>query len=783
MTALKTQIEVTQETDNARAHLHWFVPCVVLLLAAVTFFAFAPTLFNFFCGDDYIHVEWLKRAVHEPALVWKNFYTTWLDDKCSLYYRPLISVFNYGDYLIWGENGLGFRITNIAFLIAASVFLGCIISELADRPELANRKNQVSVLAFRQWGVLAAFLFALYPLHPEAVAWITGRVDSVVAAFYLASVWCYIRWRNTSLNLWLILTGFTMILALLSKEMGLSLPLAYFFYELVYTGNPKKAPKQVILVNTFFWMLLAAYFAMRQVFLGSMVGGWDSSLAVGANLQKQLSVWTTGLEKMLVPINFLALGSRHWLATTWRAIVALCSCLGLIRIARDEQRLRAAAYLTLLLIACLVPVYKVFNISGGLESSRYAYLATAPLCGLLTLWFGQSSSSVSRFYRNLSYGSIALAAVFLLSAFSLLRINLDPWVQAGREVNGLKAGIVSIEKTNKGNKPLLLMQIPDNYKGAYITRNALIGMSPNSGLRLWGFPSTPFGLLRDNLKKVKDAVLVCRWDHANERFIEVNANIGEKPPLNKEWSGKGLTEIIAETNLRQAETGLEVITKANLILHLQPKLVPPAQTHYIALEFINAKQPVDATHFDLHFANECSTSSDVQGGEVKVDGKALVVFSLHGNFEWAFGENLKELALVIPTGVDATLKSVQIIAPERIMPMLSASNRDLLLHDGLAYVSKGDPVELKIDASGIKDASQLKLQVTKENYMFNRFNYPITNPVAMLDVFELPSLKSGYSIRRELFPAPGFYELRCVALDKNGKLVGVPGDHMLLMAK
>jgi hypothetical protein len=777
MTALKTEIKGIPETSNAGAHLHWLIAGLVLLLVAVTFYAYAPTLFNFFCGDDYIHVEWLKRAVHEPSLVWKNFYTTWLDDKCSLYYRPLISVFNYCDYLVWGENGLGFRITNIAFLLAASLFLGAIVSELADR------KNEESKVAFQKWGVLAAFLFALFPLHPEAVAWITGRVDSVVAAFYLASVWCYIRWRNTLLNRWLILTGFTMILALLSKEMGLSLPLAYFFYELVYTRNPKKAPKQVMLANGFFWLLLAAYFAMRQLFLGSMVGGWDSSLSVGADLQKQLSVWITGLEKMLLPINFMALGSRHWLAMIWAGTVAVCSCLGLVRITRDEPRLRAAIYMILLLVACLIPVYKVFNISGGLESSRYAYLATAPLCALLTIWFGQGAASGSRFSRNLSYASFILAAGFLFSAFLLLRINLDPWAQAGREANGLRAGIASIEETHTANLPLLLMQIPDNYKGAYISRNALIGMSPNASLRLWGFPSTPFGLLRENLKKVKDAVLVCRWDHANMKFVQVNANIEEKPPLNKEWSGKELLEVVTEASLPHSDSGIKIETKNNLVLHLQPKLFPPAQTHYIGLEFTDAKNTLDATKFDLHFSNECSTSSDVQGGEVRLDGKTMVIFSLHGNFEWAFGENLKELALVIPPGVDATLKAVEIIAPERLMPVLSASNRNLLLHDGLAYVGNNDPVEIKIDASSIKDASQLKLQITKENYMFNRFNYPITNPVAMLDVFTLPSLKGGYSVRRDLFPTPGFYELRCVAFDKNGNLAGVPGDHMLLMAK
>ena len=42
---------------------------------------------------------------------------------------------------------------------------------------------------------VAALVFVLLPVHTESVAWITGRVDSMPAFFYLASFLAYVRWR------------------------------------------------------------------------------------------------------------------------------------------------------------------------------------------------------------------------------------------------------------------------------------------------------------------------------------------------------------------------------------------------------------------------------------------------------------------------------------------------------------------------------------------------------------------------------------------------------------
>ena len=45
--------------------------------------------------------------------------------------------------------------------------------------------------------MFAATIFVLLPVHGETVAWITGRVDSMPALFYMLAFWAFARWRDT----------------------------------------------------------------------------------------------------------------------------------------------------------------------------------------------------------------------------------------------------------------------------------------------------------------------------------------------------------------------------------------------------------------------------------------------------------------------------------------------------------------------------------------------------------------------------------------------------------
>src|SRR5271155_623323 len=144
------------QTTNQRANLNSLELLPLLGSLILVLLIYSPIMVNAFNGDDFVHLKWLSEAVKQPELVWRNFHSAWLDITTAKFYRPLISLFMLADYMIWRGNGIGFP--------------------------LSNDKSKWNYI----WCLSAATLFGLYPLHPEAVSWITGRVDTFVTLFSLA---------------------------------------------------------------------------------------------------------------------------------------------------------------------------------------------------------------------------------------------------------------------------------------------------------------------------------------------------------------------------------------------------------------------------------------------------------------------------------------------------------------------------------------------------------------------------------------------------------------------
>ena len=79
---------------------------------------------------------------------------------------------------MWGATSpVANHLTNIAFH-AGNALLVLAVARIAGRLSLAA-------------STYAALVFAILPLHAESVAWITGRVDTVPAVFFLGSFVAY----------------------------------------------------------------------------------------------------------------------------------------------------------------------------------------------------------------------------------------------------------------------------------------------------------------------------------------------------------------------------------------------------------------------------------------------------------------------------------------------------------------------------------------------------------------------------------------------------------------
>ena len=165
-----------------------------LAVAACAVVVHVGALWNGFVFDDrYIVV--LNPMVHEPSGVWRVFAEPyWPGNLAGAMYRPL-AVATYA--LDWMVDGAAwFHAVNLLWHAGASVA----VAVLADR------------WAGRGAALVAGLLFAVHPVHVEAVANVVGRNELMATLFTLLAVYAAVERRSVG---W---TAVALVGGILSKE-------------------------------------------------------------------------------------------------------------------------------------------------------------------------------------------------------------------------------------------------------------------------------------------------------------------------------------------------------------------------------------------------------------------------------------------------------------------------------------------------------------------------------------------------------------------------------------
>jgi Tfp pilus assembly protein PilF len=167
---------------------------VLLLVIAVSY---VPSLRNEFVWDDVLHI------VQNPRIERWSEIPRFFAEPEGLYYRPLIFLSYAVEHAVWGLTPPAFHFTNLLLHLLNTVLLVVLL-----------RRFDLSLSA----ALSAAALFGLHPMQTEAVAYISGRTDLLVACSALLAwlvLWGEGRaiWRGLA-------SGFLAAIAIGSKESG-----------------------------------------------------------------------------------------------------------------------------------------------------------------------------------------------------------------------------------------------------------------------------------------------------------------------------------------------------------------------------------------------------------------------------------------------------------------------------------------------------------------------------------------------------------------------------------
>lgn len=179
----------------------------ITLLLVVTVVVYANTLFNGFTMDDDPYI------LHNPAVTSPSWHGFFVPDQVTNLSRPITFGSFALNWAIGGDHPFGYHLVNVLLNAIVALLLYLVLRKLLEN--VANGE----LLAW-----IAALLFALHPIHTEAVASVVGRSELLAAAFLLGAWLLHLQDQP-----YLALLCF--LLALLSKES------AVVFVPLVLAGD------------------------------------------------------------------------------------------------------------------------------------------------------------------------------------------------------------------------------------------------------------------------------------------------------------------------------------------------------------------------------------------------------------------------------------------------------------------------------------------------------------------------------------------------------------------
>ena len=347
---------------------------VTLLLAIAIGGVYYNALGNGFVFDDYLSVvnrSAIPRVASEPLLAFSP---------AVLGYRPLRTLSYVLDYRLGGMHPWAFHLSNLVYhwLTACLVFF--VTLRLVASEKVVS--SQLSVVSPSNSGVrspdsglrtalFAALLWALHPIQTEAVTYISGRRDLLTGLFFFLGLYAFLRLRTPDSRLrtgervvWMGVAFLAYGLALLSKEMAVTLPLVMLGYDYVSEVQRQKMRFGWRYVQELGRGMVRTVWGHKYLYLPLLLGGsgfsWYAAFVV-------LPSWRVEWYGGSVVNNFLTT-ARIWVyylyLLLWpaRLLADYTGAFAVTRSLSDPQALLAAGFLLVLFLV----------IMGTLRYSRLA---------------------------------------------------------------------------------------------------------------------------------------------------------------------------------------------------------------------------------------------------------------------------------------------------------------------------------------------------------------------------------------------------------------------------
>lgn len=349
----------------------------VIVALLITAAVYTQTAAFDFAYDDFMQI------VHNPGiqswpLTLKYFSSqVWAQvGGLSYYYRPAFMFWLRANYALFGRDAMLWHLSAIALHLLSCLLLYFFIKRLTGD---------------RWISTLAMLLFGLHPAHVEAVAWISGATETMMAVLLLGSLLCYQKQldSNGSKPGWQAASLLLAAFAVFTKETAVVLPALIFSYDWIFhrlDGQWQTRLSNATRAAIPYAVISVGFLALRKFALGRVTPPRtaDSLLSVLLAWPQVIFFYTA---HAFLPVRMSAFYKLLIVTQPglWNFFVPfLLLVVAAAFLVYGSRRSPVFMFFAIWCSVLLVPLL-VLTLSYNLENvhDRYLYLPTAAVCVLL----------------------------------------------------------------------------------------------------------------------------------------------------------------------------------------------------------------------------------------------------------------------------------------------------------------------------------------------------------------------------------------------------------------
>jgi protein O-mannosyl-transferase len=371
------------------------IPFPFLWLGLISFFLYAGSVNHGYTElDDQILI--IENAAYNEDV--SNMATSFrrgvFSDSSDTYYRPLLLNSFILNYKLSETEARGYHVVNILLHVIAVLLLFALLRSLIKK---------------EQHAFLLALLFAVHPALTQAVSWIPGRNDTMLAVFCFSFMLATLAYLEKKKGTFLVLQFIFLLAAFFTKETTLFIPPAFFVLLLTGTSLKLRERATILLFGT--WVIAyILWFAARSA--ASLENAPIQANQVFTNLFNRAPVLLQYFGKTLLPFNLSVFPMMKETSYVFgiAALLLIAALLYYSKVRNNKLIVGGIAWFVILLMPVLL-------LPGTINEQDFEQRLYLPIVGVLL------ALSQTVLFKNMKPSQVFIAVGAVAIVLSIINVN------------------------------------------------------------------------------------------------------------------------------------------------------------------------------------------------------------------------------------------------------------------------------------------------------------------------------------------------------------------------